>query len=64
MNRRSLGLPLSKAVSGFLQYKNATTLSPAMHASYQSIFKLWLSHVGDIDVSQITSQLKFLFMRQ
>ncbi len=56
MNRRPLGLKLSKAILGFQQYKTAKALSPGTLISYESIFKLWLAHTGDVDLSQITSQ--------
>jgi len=36
--------------------KAAEALSPATLDSYERILKLWLDHVGDVEVSQITTQ--------
>jgi hypothetical protein len=42
MNRRPSGsLLLSRAISGFLQYKAAEGLSPSTLQSYQRDLKLW-----------------------
>ena len=49
MNRRSQGsLPVSKATTGFLQYKAAEGLSPTTLQSYQRDLKLWQIYAGDI----------------
>lgn len=62
MNRKPLGLLAPKLVSGFLQYKTAEALSPNTLIGYQSVLKLWLSHIGEMDLSTITSSsvLEFL----
>ena len=63
MNRRPLGLQLKKALSGFLQHKNAQGLSPSSIKSYEIYLNLWLSHVGDIDLADITTDnLRNLFV--
>ena len=56
MNRRSPGFLLSKAITGFLQHKAAEALSPTTLDSYERILNLWLDHVGDFEVGQITTQ--------
>jgi hypothetical protein len=66
MNRRPQGLEASKAVIGFLQYKGAEGLAPITVTGYERDLKLWIEHMGDIDVVRITSQhiLSFLnYMR-
>ncbi len=62
MNRRPQGLEASKAVVGFLQYKGAEGLAPITVAGYERDLKLWIDHMGDIDVVRITPQhiLSFL----
>ena len=62
MNRKSLGLLAPQAVTGFLQYKTAEALSPNTLISYESVLKLWLSHIGNVDLSTINSAsvLEFL----
>ena len=58
MNRRPSGsLSLSKAITGFLQYKAAEGLSPNTLHSYQRDLKLWLEYAGDIPLHQITTSL-------
>jgi len=57
MNCSSLGLKLSKALLGFLQYKTAEGLSPNTLVSYEYLLNLWVSQIGgDVDVSQVTTQ--------
>jgi len=56
MNRRSPGLLLSKAVTGFQYYKTAEGLSPTTLDSYRRILDKWVAHVGDIEVDQVTTQ--------
>ena len=62
MNRRPQGLEASKAVVGFLQYKGAEGLAPITVAGYERDLKLWIDHMGDIDVVRIAPQhiLSFL----
>ena len=54
MNRRPQGLEASKAVIGFLQYKGAEGLAPVTVAGYERDLKLWIDHMGGIDVVRIT----------
>jgi integrase/recombinase XerD len=66
MNRRPQGLEASKAIVGFLHYKGAEGLAPITVAGYERDLKLWIEHMGDIDVVKVTSQhiLSFLnYMR-
>jgi hypothetical protein len=53
MNRRTPGLPLAKAVRGFLLYKTAEALSPNTLRSYQDHLKLWLNYAGEVAVERI-----------
>ena len=53
MNRRPLGLKLEKAIWGFLQFKTAEALNPNTLISYECVLKLWLSHVGDVDLNRL-----------
>jgi integrase/recombinase XerD len=55
MNRRSPGLFLSKAIEGFLQYKQAEALSPRTIESYAHDLKLWLEYQKDGDVAKVTT---------
>jgi len=55
MNHPSLGLKLSKALPGFLQYKTAASLSPNTLLTYDHYIKLWLNHTGDKDLSEYTT---------
>lgn len=57
MNRRPSGsLPLTKAISGFLQYKAAEGLSPNTLTNYQQDLKRWMAHQGDIDIGRVESK--------
>jgi integrase/recombinase XerD len=56
MNRRPPVLKLSKALTGYLQYKAAEGLSPRTLEVYEQHLKQWLEHAGDVDVSQVKSQ--------
>ena len=55
MNRKPQGLEASKAVVGFLQYKGAEGLAPITVSGYDRDLKLWIDHMGDIDVVKIAS---------
>jgi len=55
MNHSSLGLKLTKALSGFLQYKTAASLSPNTLKTYDHYIKLWLNHTDDKDLSEYTT---------
>jgi integrase len=54
MNRRPLGTKLSRALLGFQQFKTEA-LSPGTLVSYDCALRLWLSHVGDVDLKEITT---------
>ncbi len=56
MNRKSPGLKLSKAISGFLQFKTAEALSPTTLVSYEHHLRRFLAHQGDMDVDQVSSE--------
>jgi integrase/recombinase XerD len=49
-------LPLSKAISGFLQYKTAEGLSPNTLVNYQHDLNVWLAHQGDTDIGRLESK--------
>jgi len=53
MNRRPPVLKLSKALTGYLQYKAAEGLSPRTLEVYEQHLKQWLDHAGDVDVSTV-----------
>jgi integrase/recombinase XerD len=54
MNQRSSGsLLLSKAITGFIQYKAAEGLSPTTLRSYEHDLKLWLEYMTDMPVKWI-----------
>ena len=55
MNRRPLGTKLSRAILGFQQFKTAEALSPNTLISYECALHLWFSHVGDVDLKEITT---------
>ncbi len=56
MNRRPSGsLLLSKAISGFLQYKAAEGLSPNTLRSYEHDLKLWLEYTTDTPINWLKS---------
>ena len=58
MNRRPSGsLFLSKAITGFLQYKAAEGLSPNTLRSYEHDLKLWLEYAGDMPVNRIKTPM-------
>ena len=62
MNQRPQGLNVSKALTGFLQYKSAEGLAPVTVTGYERDLKLWIEYQGDLDILTITSQhiLSFL----
>ena len=47
MNRRSSGLPLSKALVDFLNAKAAEGLSPRTLTNYEFRLKQWIDFAGD-----------------
>ena len=62
MNRGTMGLSVSKAIVGFLQYKAAEGLSPNTLTSYEHHLSLLAEHLQDPDVSQVTSQHVTVFL--
>ena len=42
MNQRPTGLNVTKAITGFLQYKSAEGLSPVTVSAYERDLKLWI----------------------
>jgi integrase/recombinase XerD len=57
MNRNPSGsLRVSKAITGFLSYKMAEGLAQRSVYSYERILTKWTEHIGDVQVSRITSQ--------
>ena len=62
MNQRPQGLNVSKALTGFLQYKSAEGLAPVTVTGYERDLKLWIEYQGDLDIITVTSQhiLSFL----
>lgn len=56
MNRKSPGLLLSGAISGFLQYKTAEALSPNTLTSYEHHLRRWLAYAGDVEIGQVTTE--------
>ncbi len=44
MNRRPSGLAVSKALSGFLQFKSAEGISPRTMIAYEHDLKLWIEY--------------------
>lgn len=53
MNQRPTGLNVSKALTGFLQYKSAEGLSPVTVSGYEHDLKLWIEYQGDMDVAEV-----------
>ncbi len=52
----SSSLLLSKAIPGFINYKNAEGLSARTIDSHERILAKWLEHIGDLELQKITSQ--------
>jgi len=44
MNQRPTDLHVSKAITGFLQYKSAEELSPVTVSGYDRDLKLWIEY--------------------
>ena len=44
MNQRPTGLNVTKAITGFLQYKSAEGLSPVTVTGYDHDLKLWIEY--------------------
>lgn len=64
MNRNPSGshMPLSKAITGFLQYKQAENMADRTITSYTFSLKRWLEYEGDKEVGKITSKNIIDFM--
>jgi integrase/recombinase XerD len=57
MNHRSSGsLVLSKAITGFINYKTAEGLTFRSVDSYERVLERWAEHIGEIDIGRITHQ--------
>ncbi|MDD5368057.1 MAG: tyrosine-type recombinase/integrase [Anaerolineaceae bacterium] len=56
MNHRPQGLLISKAVTGFLQFKAAEGLSARTTDSYRRILEQWLERQPDVEVGSVTTQ--------
>ncbi len=56
MNHRPPILKLSKALTGFLQYKAAEGLSHRTLEMYGIHLQQWLARAGDVEVSQVRAQ--------
>jgi integrase/recombinase XerD len=55
MNRSSSGLPLSKAMDGFLRFKVVEGLSDTTIVSYRALLGCFLDHGHDIQLATIES---------
>ncbi len=55
MNRRTSGLKLEKAVTGFLQHKAAEGCSTSTLVSYTQHLKVWGEYAGEVDTGAITA---------
>jgi len=56
MNRRSEGsMLISKAITGFVNYKLAEGLSQRTVDSYQRTLSKWISHQGDKYIHEVTT---------
>ena len=53
MNQRATGLNVTKAITGFLQYKSAEGLSPVTVTGYDHDLKLWIEYQGDMVVAEV-----------
>ena len=64
MNRKPSGysMLLSKAIDGFLSFKEAEGLTPNTLNSYKRHLQKWLEHMGDIEVGKIDAQKIITFM--
>jgi site-specific recombinase XerD len=57
-------LNVSKALTGFLQYKSAEGLAPVTVTGYERNLKLWIEYQGDLDIITITSQHILSFLKR
>jgi len=56
MKQRPQGLIISKALTGFLQYKSAEGLAPVTVSGYERDITLWIEYQGDVDIFAIETQ--------
>ena len=56
MNHRPSGLILKKAIEGFIYFKVAEGLSPNSIVSYRHDLRLFLEHLGNIQIEEIVSR--------
>jgi len=56
MNRKPPGLVISKAIVGFLQFKQAEGLSSRTIESYTRDIKMWSEYQGDMEVGKVCAQ--------
>lgn len=56
MKQRPQGLMVSKALTGFLQYKSAEGLAPVTVSGYERDLKLWIEYQGDVDIFTVETQ--------
>ena len=62
MNQRPQGLVMSKALTGFLQYKGAEGVAPTTVEGYKRDLKVWIEYQGDQDILEIESQHILAFL--
>jgi len=55
MNHRTSALKTEKAITGFLQHKAAEGCSTTTLISYTQYLKVWVKHVGEIDIGEIAA---------
>ena len=62
MNQRTPGLVMSKALTGFLQYKGAEGIASRTVEGYRRDLKVWIEYQGDQDILEIESQHILAFL--
>ena len=62
MNQRPQGLMMSKALTGFLQYKGAEGVASTTVVGYKRDLKVWIEYQGDQDILEIESQHILAFL--
>jgi len=53
MNQRPTGLKVTKAITGFLQYKSAEGLAPVTVSGYERDLKLWIEYEEEMDIAEV-----------
>lgn len=56
MDQRPTGLSVTKAITGFLQYKSAEGLAPVTVSGYERDLKLWIEYQGDMGVARVETR--------